>query len=122
MTTQHDESGPVSWNLQLAVRSGQLDALRALMAEMVEATAKEEGMQAYEWYLSEDGSTCHIYERYADSDATMVHLGNFGAHFADRFMACVEPTAFTVYGSPRQDVRAVLDGFGVRYLAWFGGA
>ncbi len=116
-------TGPsdVSWNLQLAVREGQLETFRELMREMIEATAQEKGVRAYRWHLSEDGTACHIHERYADSEATMVHLGTFGSRFAERFLACAEPTAFFVHGAPGPEVRAVLDGFGAQYLSWFGG-
>jgi quinol monooxygenase YgiN len=111
----------VSWNLQLLVRDGHLDDARELMNEMVSATLEEPGSQGYEWFLSRDGKLCHINERYADSDALMVHLGNFGSKFADRFLTCFEPTSFSVYGEPSAEARAVLDGFGANYLGWLGG-
>ena len=111
----------VSWNLQQAVRDGRLDDFRSLMHEMVESTRAEAGAQAYEWFITEDGTTCHLYERYVDSDATMVHLGTFGARFAERFLSCVEPTGFNVYGDPSDEVRGVLDGFGAVYMGRFGG-
>ena len=111
----------VSWNLRLSVRDGQLDDARALMAEMVEATSQEAGTQVYEWFLSADGATCHISERYADSAGALEHLGNFGANFVERFLGCFEPTALHVYGEPSDEVRAVLDGFGAAYLGTFGG-
>ncbi len=72
-------------------------------------------------FVSEDGGACHIYERYADSAATMAHLNTFGSRFAERFLACVEPTGFYVYGAPSDEVRSVLDGFGATYLGGFGG-
>jgi quinol monooxygenase YgiN len=111
----------VSWNLQLTVQTGQLEQARSLMTEMVEATAKESGVMSYEWYLSDDGAACHTVEGYRDSDAALEHLGNFGAHFAERFMTCFAPTAFWVYGEPSAEVRGVLDGFGAVYLGSLGG-
>jgi quinol monooxygenase YgiN len=111
----------ISWNLQLNVRDGCLDHVRALMSEMVEATREESGTLGYEWFLTEDGSACHICERYADSGAAMEHLGNFGANFAERFLGCFAPTAFFVYGDPSDEVRGVLDGFGAVYLGTLGG-
>ena len=114
-------SNTISWNLQMSVHDGRLDDARDLINEMVDATRKEPGTQNYEWFLSEDGKSCHLNERYADSGAAMVHLGNFGTNFADRFLACFEPTSLSVYGNPSSEVRAALDGFGATYLGWLGG-
>lgn len=114
-------SNTISWNLQLSVRDGKLDDARELMKEMVAATEEEPGAQGYEWFLSYDGKKCHLNERYSDSEALMVHLGNFGSRFAERFLACFEPTKLSVYGKPSADARAVLDGFGATYLGWLGG-
>jgi pentatricopeptide repeat protein len=105
----------------MSVREGRLDDARELMNEMVSATREEPGTQVYEWFLSEDGTVCHINERYADSEAAMAHLGNFGSKFADRFLGCFEPTSFSVYGEPTAEARAALDGFGASYLGWLGG-
>lgn len=114
-------SNTISWNLQLSVRDGRQNELQALMKEMVTATEQEAGALGYEWFLSADGKTCHINERYADSGAVMAHLGNFGAKFADRFLGCLEPTGLSVYGKPSAEARAALDGFGANYLGWLGG-
>ncbi len=114
-------SNTISWNLQMSVRDDRLNDARDLMNEMVVATQQEPGTQNYEWFLSGDDKTCHINERYADSEAVMVHLGNFGSKFADRFLACFEPTSLSVYGNPSSEARAALDGFGATYLGWLGG-
>ncbi len=112
---------PVAWNLQVSLRPGQLETFRTLMHEMVASTREEPGAQAYDWYLSEDGSTCHILERYADDDAAMAHIGTFGTTFAERFLGCAEPIALHVYGDPAPPVRAALDGFGAVYFGALGG-
>jgi quinol monooxygenase YgiN len=111
----------VSLNLQLAVRDGQLNAARDLMNEMVASSKQESGAESYEWYISDDGTTCHVNERYSDSDAALVHLGNFGANFAERFPGCFQPTALSVYGDPSPEAKAALDGFGAAYYGWLGG-
>lgn len=102
----------VSWMLQLQVGKGRQDDLRELMTEMVEATeAGEPGTLIYDWCLSDDGNACHIYERYTDSAAAMIHIGNFGSKFAERFFALLTPTGFFLYGSPDASVREALAGF-----------
>ena len=54
-------------------------------------------------------------------DPQLAHLGNFGAHFAERFMDCVTPTSIDVYGEPSDEVRAALAGFGAVHHGTFGG-
>ena len=115
-------SDHVHWMLEVAIKPGELDNFKALMNEMVEATeANEPNTLNYEWFISEDGSNCHIYERYADSAATMTHLGSFGQNYAERFLAMVNPTRFVVYGNPNDEVRQALAGFGAVHMEQIGG-
>ena len=112
---------PLSWTVQMKVRDGQANNVRGLMEEMVASTEQEPGTHGYEWFLSADETTCHLLERYADSDAAMVHLGNFKAKFAERFLGCFEPSAVFVYGEPSDEARGALDEFGSVYLGSIGG-
>ncbi len=118
----HHMSDNVHWLLDLNIKDGKLDDFKAVMNEMIEATrANEPGTLNYEWFISEDGKSCHIYERYVDSAATMIHLGSFGEKFAERFLAALEPTRFMVYGNPNDEVRAALVGFGAVHMSQIGG-
>ncbi len=115
-------SDNVHWVLEIEIKQGELDSFKALMNEMVEATrANEPDTMNYEWFISDDEGSCHIYERYADSAATMTHLGSFGQNFAERFMAAVAPTRLVVYGDPNDEVRAALSAFGAAHMAQIGG-
>ena len=111
----------ISWLVEFAVKPGELDNLRAVMAELVESTRGEPGALVYEWFIDEGGDVVHIYERYADSAAVVAHLGTFGERFAERFLSTVAPTRFTVFGTPSAEARAALDGLGATYLQPFGG-
>jgi hypothetical protein len=91
------------------------------MEEMVVSTRAEPDALYYAWFVSDDGGVVHIAERYADSTAVLNHLGTFGEKFAGRFLDAVEPTRFTVLGSPNNDVKTALSGFGPTYLGPFGG-
>lgn len=94
-----------AWMLEMQVQEGREDDVRALMEEMVEATrANEPGTLNYEWSFSEDGRVCHLYERYADSEAAMIHGGTFAARFAGRFLEVLTPTRFVFYGTPDREV------------------
>ena len=115
-------SDVISWVLELDVKDGKVEAFEALMQEMVAATkADEPGALAYEWFVSDDKTTCHIYERYADSAAVMTHLGNFGSKFAERFLDALQPTRLMVYGQPSNEVRAALAGLNPVFMAEIGG-
>ncbi len=106
----------------LDIKTSDLDQLKTLLEEMVSATqADEPDTLNYEWFISADGSTCHIYERYAGSAAVMTHLGNFGEKFAERFMAILQPSRMMVYGSPNDEVITALSGLGAVFMAPLGG-
>lgn len=76
----------VSWVLEVAVKPGQLDEFKALLAEMVESREAESGAMIYEWSIGDDDRTVHAYERYADSEAVLTHLTGFGEKFAQRLL------------------------------------
>lgn len=113
-------SGVVSWVLMLEVKDGKLDDFRTLMEEMVTSTEAEPGTLMYEWFVNDEGA-CHICERYQDDAAVMAHLGAFGEKFAGRFLGCVDPTGFYVYGSPGGALKQALGALGPVYLGPFGG-
>jgi len=102
--------------LELEIQDGQTENFKQLMHELVTTVeANEPGTLNYEWNLSADGKSCHIYERYADSAALMTHLGGF-ASFASRFMEVFSPVRLAVYGTPTDEVKAALADFGPEYL------
>ena len=99
----------VAWIFELIVNDGHDTAVGTLMTEMVDATrAGEPGTLDYEWYLSEDGRRLHIYERYADAAATLVHLGNFRERYMTRFFTALSPELMVVYGAADAAVRSAL--------------
>lgn len=112
----------VYWVLESEIQAGPEKDLLELMEEMVTATkADEPGTLGYEWNISEDGKLCHVFEHYADSAATLVHMGNFGSKFARRFLGILKPVRCTVYGSPSQKVKDGLAALGAVYMTSVGG-
>lgn len=112
-------TGDVYWLLRLTINEGQDDAFEALMPEMVASTLKETGTKAYEWHR--EGRVVHIFERYANAADAMIHLGNFNAHFAERFLATLTPTGFDVYGAADDTLRQALGGMGAVFYPQVGG-
>lgn len=112
----------IFWKIDMKINSGKLDEFKQLMTQMVDDTKKNEpGALNYEWFISDDQIRCHLYERYADSAAAMIHLGNFMQNFVDRFMALVEVIEVTVYGDPDDAIRDALGRFGAVFMAPLGG-
>lgn len=110
-------SGVVAWVVELALKPEALDEFRSLTRKMVEATKAEPGALVYERFVSGDGRSVHLYERYADSAAALAHLRTFADRFAAPFSALAERRRVTVYGDPSRELRAVLDRIGAVYLA-----
>lgn len=83
--------------------------------------ANEPGALAYEWSLAPDGSTFHPLEHYKDTAATVTHVKNFGANFAERFTGLITPTYINIYGTPSGEVREMMAGFGPSYYTQLAG-
>ena len=111
----------VSWVVEFSIKTGQLDTFKALVEEMVKSARNEPNTLTYERFMSEDNITCHVNERYADSAATMTHLGTFGEKFAERLLSAVDVSRFTAYGAPNDEVKGVLGGFGAVFMGQLNG-
>jgi quinol monooxygenase YgiN len=111
----------VSWLYELAVKPGQLDSFRTLMAELTDSARAEPGTFLYEWSLSDDGNVAHVREGYADSAATLAHLATFRETAGQRFRAAATPTRLVVYGNPSEQVREALAILQPVYMSAFAG-
>jgi quinol monooxygenase YgiN len=113
-------SDQISWILQVAIHPGKLDDFRSVAKDLIAKTQSEPGTLDYEWNLSEDGTICHIFERYENAGALVTHVESFGA-FAKRFMEACHPTRFHVYGTPNEAVKAALADLNPIYFTPLGG-
>jgi len=107
--------------LELQIQPGKADDYKAIMDELVGASQNETETLNYEWNLSEDSNTVHVYERYANSAALMVHLNMFGENYAERFLEIFAPVGLNVYGAPSDEAKEALAGFGARHFKPVGG-
>ena len=112
----------ISWILDLSVKEGKLDDLKTLTEEMVNATkTNEPDAIDYSWNISEDKKKVQIYEKYKDSDVTLLHLKNFMENFAERFMSTLDINSLVVYGNPGDELKNTLSGLGAVFMSHFGG-
>jgi quinol monooxygenase YgiN len=111
----------ISWVLEVEIIPGQLENFRVLAGELIASTHAEPDTLVYEWHLNDAGTLCHIYESYRDGAALVAHVLGFG-RFADRFLQACRPVRFSVYGTPDEDVKAILADFQpVYYSSFLGG-
>jgi len=116
-TSMGDE---IAWRAELTVKPEHVAALLALTDEMVQSAKMELGCLSYQRFISLDGKTVHVYERYMSSGAALAHLQVFFKRFATQFASVVERKSFTVYGAPSSELRKVLEQFNPAYLRPFG--
>jgi quinol monooxygenase YgiN len=100
----------VSWWVELALRPGCLEDFAKLTGEMVASAQAENGVLAYQRFISEDRQTVYVHERYEDSGAAIEHLRAFIATFDEQYASMVERRRFVVFGDPSDELRALLNG------------
>ena len=110
----------IYWVLVLKIHDGQTAAFKALSAELIASSQNEPGTLNYEWSLSEDGTSSHIYERYVNSAAIKAHIANNGDQVG-RLFAMASPISMVIYGSPDDEVRRDLAGLNPVYMVPLGG-
>lgn len=93
-------SAHVSWMFELTIKDGRDADFRAMIADMSEATfSNEPGTLDYEYYVSDDGRDLHLFERYENAEAALIHMGTFGKRFAGRFFDILAPKRITIFGA-----------------------
>lgn len=103
--------------LAYTIRGSIKDAagFKAIASEMsTQVEADEPGTQAYQWFLSRDGSSGMIYEQFENSETLLTHLGNIEAAM-ERFMATMDIEGVFAFGEIDDAAKAALDGFGAVY-------
>ena len=114
------ETKEVYWLFTLKVNPGQEEAFRKISAKLIASTQEETGAMNYEWSLSPDGSTCHIYERYVDSEAVKIHRQRNG-ELVKELMTTATAVSFALYGAPSDEVKALMAGRDPLFMQPLGG-
>ena len=111
----------IYWVCIFKLKPSDLEAFQAVVRPLVEETKREEGSLAYEYNVSGDHTEIHIIEHYRSSAAVVHHVTKTFSQFAEPFTALAAVSSFIVYGTPNEEARKILDGFGAVYLANFDG-
>ena len=115
-------TGNIHWIFAATINEGVAkDDVKAFISEASGLTKMEKGCLAYEWHLSEDGKTLHASERYADSEAAVVHVNETFSKINEKLMKVMTPTGLTIYGDASNDLREAGKGFGAVHFERIGG-
>ena len=114
------QSEEVYWLFTLKIRPGEEGLFRMVSAKLIASTEQETGCLNYEWSLTPDGGTCHIYERYVDSAAVKIHRQRNG-EMVGELMKAATPVSFALYGAPDDEVKTMLAGRNPLFMAPLGG-
>lgn len=110
-------SEPIFWVVEGGIQPRALDALMPLIEEMVASTkAVEPGTMAYEWFVDSGNKECHIFEKYRDSAAALIHLRTFEEKFAERLGKLVRIERVKLYGDADKEVVGALGSEGTVLL------
>ncbi|MFD5177076.1 putative quinol monooxygenase [Nocardia sp. NPDC058379] len=89
------------------IAAANLDEFTKRAEDAVAAARDEAGTLRYDWFLSEDGTRCVVEEKYTNSAAVLVHLGNVGATVGS-LAELGGGLVVEVFGELSPDVRKVL--------------
>jgi quinol monooxygenase YgiN len=91
------------------------DGFKAVASELsAQVEAGEPGTQAYQWFLSRDGSSGMLYEQFESTEALLTHFGNV-TPVTDRFMATIDIEGVFAFGEIDDEAKAALDTLGAVY-------
>ncbi len=86
---------------RMKVRDGMLERFKAQAVEcMRQASAKDVGTLAYDWFLSRDGEWSEVRELYADSESLLQHRANVGQALERLLVEFARDHVIAAYGEP----------------------
>ena len=95
---------------RVKVRDGQLEGFRRQAAEMMRITAEKDTKTVrYDWFLSDDGTSCEVREGYLDADGLVEHAFNVAEAREKLFRDHAYDHDVTIYGEASPKLAALLD-------------
>ena len=110
-------NGPFRMIVRQGIKPGKLEEFKK-MAEALTAgvEADEPTTLGYEWFISEDGSSCYLIESYGNAEAFLLHFQNLGSKLHD--MLEISPLEdMVVIGDPGPEVKEMLAGLGAKFYS-----
>jgi quinol monooxygenase YgiN len=95
---------------RLRIRDGELESFKQQAAEMMRLTRERDTKTLrYDWFLSDDGTTCEVREGYVDADALLEHAHNVAGAREALFRESAYDHDMTLYGEPSPALAAAIE-------------
>ncbi|NKB90497.1 MAG: hypothetical protein GKS06_20005 [Acidobacteria bacterium] len=86
-----------------SIHEGKLDEFKTHVPKYIERVRDlDTQTEAYDWFLSPDGTSCEVREIYPSSEALLDHIGHVGDLFPDTL--AIADLAIKVYGEPSAEL------------------
>jgi quinol monooxygenase YgiN len=101
---------------RLTIRSGELEGFKRQAAEIMKLTREADAKPIrYDWFLSDDGTECEVWESFQDADALLEHQRYIGQAKAKLFREFVAAHTMTFYGEPSPALAGAMDAMGTDF-------
>ena len=98
---------------RVKIRAGELEGFKRQAAEMMRLTQEKDTKTVrYDWFLSDDGTSCEVREGYVDADGLVEHAFNVADAREALFRDFAYDHDMTIYGEPTPKLAALLDRLG----------
>jgi quinol monooxygenase YgiN len=106
LTARPGVPAPLELGAHMTVRPQQADGFRKQAAELLRLTREQDSRTLrYDWFLSRDGTACHVREAYVDVQGLVEHNAHI-VHARDTLFAQFADNHFmTVYGEATPQLR-----------------
>ena len=102
-------------NCEMSVLDGRIDEVKAVAEAAVAEVLSHPGVLSYCWWVSADGKTLHVHERYENSEAVLAQMMS-GGKVREVLGALVKPERLVVVGPVSETLRSVFNMFSPLYL------
>jgi quinol monooxygenase YgiN len=101
---------------RLKIRDGELDGFKRQVVEIVRQTKERDTKPLrYDWFLSDDGTECEVWEAYVDADALLEHQQHVAAAKMKLFQDFVDDHHMRFYGEVSPALAGALEAMGTKF-------
>ena len=99
---------------QVEIKPGKLAEFMQIAARLIEISRTEPNTVGYEWYTADD-KQFHVFERFTDSAALLVHMDNIMPDM-ERILGTCDLRRLVVYGDASPEVKHMFGGLGATFM------